>query len=85
MSASSVVLAEAIRHIREVALRDAMAMVSRLQPSDVVDWSGDQETYRLGHRHARMEVYAEIERMIAREAPVPPTQAGYTSDGMEDG
>ena len=61
-------LAEAVRHVREVALREVMVMVGRLQPTMAEEFVGDQGAYRVAHRHCRMQVHNEIERMIATEA-----------------
>lgn len=89
MSAPDAVIAEAIRHIREVALREVMAMV-HLEQAVPDGWADDvsiahRRAFLAGHRHARMQLYAELERMIAREVPAPPAPAGYfTSDGIED-
>lgn len=80
---------EAVRGIREFAMREVMAMVNRLQPEpDSLDLgltTAAEAGFRRGHLNARMRVYDEIERMIAREAPAATAQAGYTSDGIEDG
>ncbi len=82
MTAPDAELAEAIRHIRERALRQVMAMCNRLKPLK----DDFNAAYLLGHRTARMQLYDEIERMIASEAPPPTVSAGYfTSAGLEDG
>jgi hypothetical protein len=84
MAGPEAALAEAVRHIREIVLRQVMALCNRLQPYAEDYPDVDVMVFRVGHKHARMQLYDEIERMIAREAPPPP--AGYyTSDGIEDG
>lgn len=66
-----------VRHTREVALREVMAMVNRLQPVEAECLTGYSAAYRHGHRQSCMQAVAEIERMIACEGPAPAAQAGY--------
>ena len=58
---------EAVRNIREHALRQVMVMVSRLKPNPI-DISAQLDNYKTGHLHACWQIYDEIEAMIAKDA-----------------
>lgn len=78
-------LTDAVHRIRERALRQAMAMTNRLQPAEAEYPSEYRAAYVHGHRHARMQLYDELERMIACEAMPPPTATAMPTqrDGEE--
>lgn len=83
-------LADAVRHSRDRALRQAMAAANaiKVEPEDYTCLAHPTElecrAMRMGHALARRQIYDALERLIASEAPVSVAQPGYTSDGLED-
>jgi hypothetical protein len=71
MAAHDADLADAIRLIRERALRQVMEMVHRLEMPALSPFAESASAFYLGVNHARRKIYCEIERMIAREEPAP--------------
>lgn len=61
---------EAVRNIREHALRQVMVIVNRMQSIEQTardSWT-ENNAFKRGHMAARRQIYDEIETMIAKDA-----------------
>ena len=76
---------EAIRLVRERAMRQVMVLVHRVQVETsgvFADVPALERAFKRGHLHARMQIYDAIVRMILKE-PMPPAEYEPEGDAAE--